>query len=431
MTTFKDTDIIWVDKIPINWEIKKIKFLGKTIAWGTPKTEVTEYWGWDIPWIPSWMVHDCIIDNNEGWKYITLKWLKESSTKEIPKNSPLVALTWATCANVALLKFKATANQSVVALAVNENNKPEYIYYSYLANRKQFLFYQTGWAQWGINLDEVRNISLALPPLQTQTIIANFLDSKTDKISTFIKNKKETIKLLQEQKQAIIHKAVTKGIEEWIKMKDSWILWVDKVPVSWNLNKLKYVSKINPWKTKEILPNTNTVFLPMEMVESDWSINQSILKKTSEVSKWYTYFERNDIVFAKITPCFENWKWALLDNLESEYWFWTTEFHVLRADNEKIINEFLKIIIQSYNFKNIGESFMQGSAWQKRVTTNFLSNFEIYIPSVINQEKIIKYISKKINIIDTAITKIESEIQLIEEYKESLIYNAVTGKINI
>jgi type I restriction enzyme, S subunit len=65
-----------------------------------------------------------------------------------------------------------------------------------------------------LRFEDLVEYKIILPPLSTQTTIANFLDNKTDKISTFIKNKKETIKLLQEQKQAIIHKAVTTGLEE-------------------------------------------------------------------------------------------------------------------------------------------------------------------------------------------------------------------------
>ena len=91
--TYTSTNIDWIGAIPNGWEVKKIKMFWKTIAWWTPKTEVKEYWDWDIPWLPSWMVQNCIIYNNDNWKYITQKWLLESSTKEIPANTILAPIT--------------------------------------------------------------------------------------------------------------------------------------------------------------------------------------------------------------------------------------------------------------------------------------------------------------------------------------------------
>ena len=240
----KNLEIEWSGKVPEDFIIKKIKFLGNLIAGGTPRTEKPEYWNGNIPWLPSGVVQNCVVMNSKKVKYITKRGLEKSAAKEIPANSPLVALTGATCANVALLRFEATANQSVIALAVNKYNNPEFLYYLFLANREQFLLHKTGGAQGGITLDDVKNIYLTIPPFNTQKTIADFLDFKTEQIKNFIDNKKKLIALLEEQKKTIIYDAVTRGLDKNVKTKPSGAEWLGDIPEEWDVRRIKTLSKI-------------------------------------------------------------------------------------------------------------------------------------------------------------------------------------------
>ena len=95
-----------------------------------------------------------------------------------------------------------------------------------------------------MNQSELSNIYIPLPPLSIQTAIAQYLDQKTEQIGTLITNKKNLITLLREQKQSIIHRAVTKGIDPSAKMKESGIPWIGEIPEDWKTIKLKYLGKI-------------------------------------------------------------------------------------------------------------------------------------------------------------------------------------------
>ncbi|UCE51302.1 MAG: restriction endonuclease subunit S, partial [Desulfobacterales bacterium] len=130
-------------------------------------------------------------------------------------------------------------------------------------------------------------------------------------------------------------------------------------------------------------------------------------------------------------PCFENGKAAFLNDLGSEYGFGSTEFHVLRSMEQKIIPKFLYYIIHSPLFMNTGEAFMTGAAGQKRVPASFVEEFLIGIPSIEEQVKIVDHIDQQHKIVDEVINTSSRHIELLKEYRTTLISDVVTGKIDV
>jgi type I restriction enzyme S subunit len=285
--------------------------------------------------------------------------------------------------------------------------------------------------QLNLRYKDFKRMYSIVPHLKTQTKIAEYLDRKQKQASNFIAKQEKMIELLKEQKKAIINQAVTKGINPNVKMKDSGVEWLGEIPEHWEVSKIKFISVINPPKTNSKFTKNSmnlVCFLPMEAVSGEGEIDLSIKKKVKDLWDGFTFFARNDVIMAKITPCFENGKGAFLDKLDSEVGFGTTEFHVLRA-NKKINSKYLFYIFRTSNFKKLGVEHMTGTAGQKRVPVDFLANYPIGIPKINEQAQIVKYIESKTTKIDSAISKAEEEIKLVKEYLESLIFNVVTGKI--
>jgi len=131
--------------------------------------------------------------------------------------------------------------------------------------------------------------------------------------------------------------------------KDSGIEWLGAIPEHWDIKKLKYGVSVNPTKD-EIDKNLTdlVVFLPMERVGEDGTIDCSVKKPVSDLFNGFTFFRKNDVIVAKITPCFENGKGAILNKLKTEFGFGSTEFHVLRAKQD-VSNIFLYYITKSLN----------------------------------------------------------------------------------
>ena len=241
---YKASGVEWLGDVPEGWEVSRIKWLGKTVTGGTPKTEETAYWlDGDVPWLPSGKVQNNTINKEDADTFITKRALAESAAKLIRPGSALIALTGATCANAAYLTFESTANQSVAGIEPNLASNGRYIFFSLLSQREQVLTHKSGGAQGGINQEDVRNIVIVAPPLTEQTAIAEFLDRETGKIDELVAEQRRLIELLKEKRQAVISHAVTKGLNPHAPMKPSGIEWLGDVPEGWTVSALKWLTQ--------------------------------------------------------------------------------------------------------------------------------------------------------------------------------------------
>lgn len=157
-----------------DWHCEKLGKISNMYAGGTPSTEIAEYWNGDIPWIQSGLIQNNCIDIDDIDRRITEKGLNSSSTAWIRKDSVLVAITGATCANIAFLKCDATANQSVISITTDDL-APLFLYYYLQSVRNDLLSLQNGSAQGGLTLKYLENFDVSFPDFAKQNKLANVL----------------------------------------------------------------------------------------------------------------------------------------------------------------------------------------------------------------------------------------------------------------
>ncbi len=211
--------------------------------------------------------------------------------------------------------------------------------------------------------------------------------------------------------------------------KESGYGWIGDIPEHWNIGKLKYFADVNPSKSSSSISKDSdepVTFLPMEKVNENGTYDLSLKRPISELWNGFTYFEENDVIVAKITPCFENGKGALLDNLDGKIGFGSTEFHVIRERADVTLPSFLYYLTQSHLFKTTGEAFMYGAAGQKRVPTSHVTDFPFSCPPLPEQKAIADFLDRKTAQIDSLIEKKQRQIELLEEQRTALINQAVT-----
>ena len=172
-------------------------------------------------------------------------------------------------------------------------------------------------------------------------------------------------------------------------------------------------------------------FLPMENIGKDGSVDMSIRQKISSTQTGFTPFAKNDVIIAKITPCFENGKGACLDQLDTVIGFGTTELIVLRAYAEKLLPRFLYYITMLTVFRKKGAEVMTGSAGQKRVPVDYIANFIVGLPDINGQREIVDFLDKNSKIFNLMQLQLESELKNILEYKNTLIAAIVTGQVDV
>ena len=167
-------------------------------------------------------------------------------------------------------------------------------------------------------------------------------------------------------------------------------------------------------------------FLPMEDIGEDGTIRLGRTRPVAEVRNGYTYFEDGDVAFAKVTPCFENGKGALMRDLEGGAGFGTSELTVLRPKRETSAR-FLNYAVQTVPFRKLGAAAMTGAGGLKRVPDEFTRNFRIPFPPLAEQQRIANFLDEKTARIDALIAEKETLVQLLAEYAEAAITRAILG----
>lgn len=212
------------------------------------------------------------------------------------------------------------------------------------------------------------------------------------------------------------------------EMKDSGVEWLGMIPVGWEVKKLKHLLEINPLKSEVVDMNINCNFVPMNKIHNS-IVQTDEIKKVKYVYSGYTYFKNNDIVMAKVTPCYENGDIAIAKDLVNSSAFSTTEINVFRAKNVK--TTFIFYVLQESHLVNYGSSHMTGVAGLKRVPTDYFSEFKIALPCNLEQNIIEEFLERKDKAMITLRNKIKIQIQKLKQAKQSLISEAVTGKIDL
>ncbi|WP_338327037.1 restriction endonuclease subunit S [Shewanella algae] len=182
------------------------------------------------------------------------------------------------------------------------------------------------------------------------------------------------------------------------------------MPVDWSCTSLNKIADINPKPIKLDSDDIEVSFVGMTDVSESAKLMNTTNRLYGEVKKGFTSFQDNDVLVAKITPCFENGKGALISNLTNGTGFGSTEFHVIRAKEQKGCPEFIHHITTTHNFRVKGEMNMTGTAGQKRVGRDFIASYLIACPPFVEQQKIAKVLStvdKKIDLIDQKIEETE------------------------
>ena len=287
-----------------------------------------------------------------------------------------------------------------------------------------------------------KDFLVALPALPEQTAIADFLNRETGRIDTLIEKKRRLIALLQEKRSTLISRTVTRGLpaeaarefglEPHTRFKDSGVEWLGEVPEGWEVKRGRFVMQVNPSapKLRALRDDSEVSFVPMEAVREYGGLLLDRTKLKFEGVSGYTEFQENDVLLAKITPCFENGKGSIASGLTNSVAYGTTELHVLRV-LACLDNRFLFYVTISDVFRELGESEMYGAGGQKRIPPEFCKDFLVALPALPEQTAIATYLDLKTAKIDKLTDKVEQAIERLQEYRTALITAAVTGKIDV
>jgi type I restriction enzyme S subunit len=212
------------------------------------------------------------------------------------------------------------------------------------------------------------------------------------------------------------------------RYRDSGVDWLGPVPSHWVVKRLRFVAQINPSRSEvsHFAAETEVSFLPMEAIGEDGTLDLDRTRPLAEVQTGYTYVKDGDVTIAKITPCFENGKGAVMQGLVNGIGFGTTELIVMRPDQEQTTSTYLHWLFTSRPFRKAGEARMYGAGGQKRVPDEFVRDFSVAFPPLAEQATIATFLDRETGKIDALVAEQKRLIELLKEKRQAVISQAVT-----
>ena len=299
-------------------------------------------------------------------------------------------------------------------LSINKNVHVDLIQYFISFYQEELKNNKIGSAIPHLNKELFYSLSFPYAPIEEQKRIVDKIESLFSRLNEAKELIQKSLDEFEDRKSAILHKAFNGELVSFRKP--------ERVTIS-------EVARINP-KTKKIVCDDNEMvpFVPMRAVsEASGKIKEVLFEKYEKVKKGFTYFEQGDVLFAKITPCMENGKCFIADDLKGGFGFASTEFYVFKI-SPKILNKYLWYILRHKTFRDNASHVMTGAVGQQRVPKQYLENCIITLPARGEQQEVV-------NILDSFFEKDDKSkalldiIDQIEEMKKSILSRAFRGEL--
>lgn len=279
-----------------------------------------------------------------------------------------------------------------------------------------------------IPIDKLGSQFIPLPSSKEQKIISSYLDKKCKQIDLMIEKIQKKIEFLKEERTTFINQCVTKGLDPDVKMKDSGVAWIGEIPKHWNLKKLKYLVSYNTdTLTEDTDPDYSFNYIEIGDVNHIEGINlkEKIIFNGSP-SRARRVAKRNDVIVSTVRTYLR--AIGVIPDISDV--ICSTGFCVMRDRTGMLNQNFLFYSVKSEWFVSNVISNSYGASYPA-INSSELVDLKIVLPPLKEQEKIVKKLKTKTENFDNQIKFETKRINLLKEYRQSLISSVVTGKVRI
>lgn len=432
---YKDTNIEWIGEIPEHWEVKRMKNIGELYSGLSGKS------GKDFkqpenpnnkPYIPFSNIANNEKIDPDFLDYVVMN--EDDSQNEVQKGDLFFLMSSENYDDVGKSSYLeselggAYLNSFCKGFRLFDKSvNPSFLNWLLLSHphRCRLMIEANGFTRINLKQDKIRDFYIYTPPLSEQTQISSYLDNKTSLIDKLINNNNKLIKLLEEKRTALINKVITKGLDPKVKMKDSGIEWIGEIPEHWEVKRVKHVAEVvtgtTPsrsnkenysedgylWVKPDNLENLNTIFKTKEKISSIGIGKARLVPRGSVLVCGIGTIGKMGVAGKELTTNQQINSICFNDKVSSSYgkYLIFTSKPELEASSQKVVVSILNKTKQSL--------------------------VKVPIPSLSEQTQISSYLDNKTSHIDKIIKKIKAENIFLKEYRQSLISNVVTGKINV
>jgi type I restriction enzyme S subunit len=419
---YKNTEIDWLETIPKNWKLVKLKHVSSLNMGQSPSSDDVNQEGEGIPFIQGNAEFGALHPTPKNFCTEPSKICKPDDIL-ISVRAPVGAL------NISDQKYVIGRGLSAIT---PESVRSGFCWYALQNSKYQLSVMETGTTFKAISGSDLANVFLPLPSQEEQRVIEGYLNFETSRIDRLITEKAGFIDLLKEKRQALISHVVTKGLDSDVAMKDSGVEWIGQVPKHWSIGKLKYflnaigdVDHYMPESIDDGIPYVMTG----DLTELVSDIHFEHCKKVSErdylkLSKKIKT-SKGDVIMARYATI------GTLSYVDIDKNFLVSYSCVtINPNHAQLLGLYLFYYLKSHTFLHGIQNHINTNT-QGNVGINDLRKVEICVPSLQEQERIINFLSEKTLSIDTIIKETERSINLLKEHRTALISAAVTGKIDL
>lgn len=401
---------------------KQLHHLFEVVSGATPKIDESEYWDGSILWVTP---KD--ISSTEGYwirdtrRKITAAGYESCRTTIVPPDS-IVLTKRSPIGNVSVLAKDACSNQACFLLVPRQEIDTRFYYYWLLAQTNHLQMLGRGSVFQELRADELRSLSLPHPSLRKQNAVADYLDCELSRSDALVGEQERVIGLLAERRQAVISRAVTRGLDPFASFRDSGLPWLGKIPSEWETRRVAWLFRQRDERGEADLP------LLEVSINSGVSVRQfsaDRIENTAADYNTYKIARRGDVVFNRMRM----WQGAVgsapQDGLVSPD-------YVVAVPNGALLPQFAGLLFRTAWFSAECARRSHGIVWDRlRLYWGRFRDIEVPVPPIKDQQAIAGHVAEAIAKVDALIFETKRTIVLLRERRKALIAAALADQIEL
>jgi len=423
---YKDTGIEWLGQIPAHWEVHTFRQIARAVKGSQPQKLYLEH---EAP--------------PEAKPYLTMEYLRapQGNAKfycvpvdgDVVANAGDILLLWDGANAGEFFVAKEGVVSSTAALLQVAHRHTRYLYFVLKQCEPLLRAFSTGMGIPHVDGRTLRQMPIPLPPLAEQAAIVRFLDFVDGRIRRYTHAQQRVIDRLTEYKQAVIHQAVTGKIDvrtgaPYPAYKDTGIEWLGQVPKHWELKPLKHWVRMNARTLPETTPaDYEFRYIDIGTVGTGYLLKEPQVMRFGEApSRARRVVQAGDTIISTVRTYL---KAVYYVDGDPDALVCSTGFAVL-TPRQGTHPKFVSYLVQSDSFANCVSAESVGTAYPA-ITEGQLGRFYVAIPPLAEQAAIVQYLDEQTARLDAAIAAVQRRLALVGEYRERLIADVVTGKLDV
>lgn len=419
---YKDSGVAWIGEVPKHWEVLRGKYVLNILSGFPFDSQKFEFEDNGV-YMPLIRIRD--INGSSTEVYYSGSYPIESVVKT---GEVLIGMD----GDFNISKWKGTnalLNQRVCKLREDSSMNTHYAFYMLSSPLKAINSVTYATTVKHLSVYDIYNAFIPVPPISEQTAIATYLDTHCAKIDNLISIQQKRIALLQELKQSVITHAVTKGLNPNVEMKQSGVEWIGDVPKHWEVMPIKYIADTNSGATPKNIKGRQNERSDIKWVRTtdlsdicDYVYDSSeYLSREEMKSASCPWLPKNTVVVAMYGGSGTIGKAGIL-GCDSTINQALCSLETTKLEDYRYLY---------YNIKSLRPYWMKLAASSRKdpnISQEIIRNMDVPVPGIDEQTKIVQYLDRKCTTINTSISNAQHQIDLLQEYKQSLITEVVTGK---